>query len=50
MGMGKEGCHVIPKISQKMGVVEVKRKYRIIHIHILNLACIETEETENDSG
>ena len=35
---------------QKMGVVEVKRKYRIIHIHILNLACIETEETENDSG
>ena len=35
---------------QKMGVVEVKRKYRIIHINILNLACIETEETENDSG
>jgi hypothetical protein len=35
---------------QKMGIVEVKRKYRIIYIHILNLACIETEETENDSG
>ena len=35
---------------QKMGVVEVKRKYRIFYIHILNLACIETEETENDSG
>ena len=35
---------------QKMGVVEVKRKYCIIYIHILNLACIETEETENDSG
>ena len=34
---------------QKMGIVEVKRKYRIIYIHILNLACIETEETENDS-
>ena len=34
----------------KMGILEIKRKYRIIYIHILNLACIETEETENDSG
>lgn len=37
---------------QKMGVLEIKRSSRYIHIHIKNLACLESEakaETGDDS-
>ena len=37
---------------QKMGVLEIKRSSRYIHIHIKNLACMESEtkvETGDDS-
>ena len=37
---------------QKMGILEIKRSSRYIHIHIKNLACLESEakaETGDDS-
>jgi DNA-binding MarR family transcriptional regulator len=37
---------------QKMGILEIKRSSRYIHIHIKNLACMESEtkvETGDDS-
>jgi hypothetical protein len=37
---------------QKMGVLEIKRSSRYIHIHIKNLACLDSEtkvETGDDS-
>ena len=33
-----------------LGLPNRSSENRIIYIHNLNLACIETEETENDSG
>ena len=52
MGMGKEGGHVIPKIPPKDGYSWNKKSSRYIHIHIKNLACLESEdkaETRDDS-
>ena len=40
------------KNLQKMGILEIKRSSRYIHIHIKNLACLESEikaETGDDS-